>query len=203
MPWKLASDQAEYQRRYRAAHPDQAARQAREWRAANPERARAIAQRHEAKEERRAYRQDWAAGHREAICAIARRCYAAHAEARRAQARNTRASDPEEDRKRRERFKAAHPGYFNLYMARRRAHPFLWVPMLPWPTTCQVCGKQIDSALRTPDPLAPSLGHEPPIAWMREHPTYTGPLVLRPEHWTCNVGKGSHPDWELKERSCA
>jgi hypothetical protein len=25
---------------------------------------------------------------------------------------------------------------------------------------------------------------------------YSGPLVLRPEHWSCNSAKGIRPDWE-------
>jgi hypothetical protein len=48
--------------------------------------------------------------------------------------------------------------------------------------------------------MGATLGHEPPLAWLALHPEYSGPLVLRTEHWFCNVSKGAHPDWELVQR---
>lgn len=72
-----------------------------------------------------------------------------------------------------------------------------WARTEPWPTTCAVCGQAIDPERRHPDPLAQVLDHEPPIAWVRDHDDYDGPLVLRPTHAACNASKGKQPDWCL------
>jgi hypothetical protein len=77
-----------------------------------------------------------------------------------------------------------------------------YVRMDPWPTDCQVCHKPIDPSrshsLDRKDHLGSTIGHEPPMAWTRDHPEYEGPYVLRPEHWICNVLKGARPDWVKK-----
>ena len=52
-------------------------------------------------------------------------------------------------------------------------------------------------------PQGETIGHEPPVAWMLAHPGYAGPLILRPEHWSCNAAKGDRPDWELVGRERA
>ena len=80
-------------------------------------------------------------------------------------------------------------------------------PMNPWPTECQaaVClmpSRAIDPGQRHRpgpgrNPLGESDGHEPPLAWARQHPEYDGPFVLRPEHWACNSHKHDRPDWEV------
>ena len=82
---------------------------------------------------------------------------------------------------------------------RRRETPGTWSRMTPWPSTCSVCHLPIDAAVRWPQPLSESLGHEPPIAWIRDHLDYEGPLVLRPEHLACNLAKHDLPDWEIDE----
>ena len=77
---------------------------------------------------------------------------------------------------------------------REAKHPY--VRMDPWPTTCQFCHEPLDPHSHGRSPMATSLGHEPPIHWADEHPEYTGPYVIRPEHWKCNLKKGVKPDWE-------
>ena len=80
---------------------------------------------------------------------------------------------------------------------RRREAPFLWRRVRPWPQDCQVCHLPMDPFLGFPRPMAATLGHEPPVAWMLRHPDYEGPLVIRPEHWSCNNAKSDRPDWEM------
>ena len=102
------------------------------------------------------------------------------------------------------RFRERHPERVADQHRKRREAPFTYLRMDPWPTDCQHCGGPMDTA-RTHrqyyrDPLGSSLGHEPPIAWALKHPEYTGPYVLRPEHWGCNAHKRARPDWELPPR---
>lgn len=80
---------------------------------------------------------------------------------------------------------------------RRRETPGSWPRLVPWPSTCQVCGRPLDPSVEWPDPLSESLGHEPPIFWVARHPDYDGPRVLRPEHLICNMAKRTRPDWEM------
>jgi hypothetical protein len=92
-----------------------------------------------------------------------------------------------------------------LRRMRRRREAKANVPpyarMDPWPTDCQCCHEEIDSTLRhtqrTRERKALSIGHEPPIAWARDHPEYRGPYILRPEHFWCNLHKTNRPDWEM------
>jgi hypothetical protein len=88
-------------------------------------------------------------------------------------------------------------------LRKRRKGPYVWVPT--GADACALCGEPIDPARKhgwgRADPLGATLGHEPPIAWLALHPEYDGPLVLRPEHWCCNMAKGTRPDWELTRRA--
>jgi hypothetical protein len=76
--------------------------------------------------------------------------------------------------------------------------------MNPWPSDCQCCHKPIDPTRKhgrlfkgeSPDPLAETVGHEPPLSWLRSHLDWDGSLILRPEHWACNMAKNRRPDWE-------
>jgi hypothetical protein len=63
--------------------------------------------------------------------------------------------------------------------------------MDPWPTDCQVCHEPLRGPVHE--------DHEPPLRWLRDHPDYDGPLVLRPSHPACNLAKGKRPDWERYE----
>ena len=112
------------------------------------------------------------------------------------------------------RFSDRHPGISSRYhRVYRRRHPDRvkdgkrrrrealaglppYVRMDPWPTDCQCCHEPIDATLRQHTKAA-SEGHEPPIKWAKRHPEYTGPYVLRPEHFGCNSAKRDLPDWEL------
>ena len=99
------------------------------------------------------------------------------------------------------RFRERHPERVEDQRRKRRETPFVYHRMDPWPSECQHCGEPIDHGRKhghfRHDPLAESLGHEPPLAWAARHPEYTGPYVLRPEHWACNAHKRARPDWEL------
>lgn len=88
---------------------------------------------------------------------------------------------------------------------RRREAPWTWTSIAPWPSQCCICGLSIDPTIRhgresmggQKHPHGETIGHEPPVAWMLAHPEYAGPLILRPEHWSCNSAKGGRPDWEI------
>lgn len=93
-----------------------------------------------------------------------------------------------------------HPEARRMALPRRRerlAQVGDYVRMDPWPTDCQVCHALLDPNLHGLVPIASSLGHEPPIRWASDHPEYTGPYVIRPEHLSCNARKGTRPDWEM------
>jgi hypothetical protein len=111
----------------------------------------------------------WRSAHREELRATASASYAAHIEQRRAAA-----------------LVAAH---------RRREMSLAWGRPAPWPTACVICGGAFEGSF--PNPKAETLGHEPPLSWVRKHPEYSGPFMVRPEHWACNRRKWRHPDWEL------
>lgn len=93
--------------------------------------------------------------------------------------------------------------YYEAYRRHREA-PFAYERADPWPTDCGLCGRPIDpSEVHGPgrgrhNPLAETLGHEPPIGWLAANPSYNGPLVIRPEHWSCNSAKRDKPDWMLQ-----
>jgi hypothetical protein len=127
--------------------------------------------------------------------------YEAHKERLLAQAKAWHVAHPGTATEARRRFKANHPDRVADARRRRREGSHVYHRMSPWPTDCQVCGLSLNpdrkhSQFRQ-DPLASSLGHEPPLAWVRKHPEYVGPLVLRPEHWGCNLRKKARPDWEM------
>ncbi len=85
--------------------------------------------------------------------------------------------------------------WFKAQARSRREAPFTWSRVNPWPTDCVICGLAFEGAY--PDARSESLGHEPPIVWMLRQPEYSGALVLRPEHFACNVRKSDNPDWEI------
>src|ERR1035437_4106149 len=101
-----------------------------------------------------------------------------------------RARDPENVRKNGK--KAKH---------KRRECEFPYARLDPWPSDCQCCHLPIDGAVKhsaiVKDPMGETDGHKPPIHWADTHPEFTGPYVIRPEHWKCNHKKGARPDWEL------
>lgn len=136
------------------------------------------------------------AGHREASRIYARVWYWSHREEHRVRKAIYNAAHTKERREYQQAWESAHPGNNQARHRRRREAPFVWLRMDPWPTDCQFCGNPIDPRLSHPSRLAGTTGHEPPIAWMLRHPGYDGNLVLRPEHWGCNIRKRDRPDWE-------
>lgn len=65
-------------------------------------------------------------------------------------------------------------------------------------TDCALCLSPLTDA-RWPDPMATTIGHEPPLSRLAElgHP----PVYERPEHWGCNIRKGAKTDQELQQRN--
>ena len=119
-------------------------------------------------------------------------------EGARAASRRYAVSHPEVNRASVRRYALRHPEQVRERVRTakhlRRETPFAWTRLAPWPSGCGICGRPFEGSF--PSPLAETLGHEPPIAWMRAHPEYDGPLLIRPEHWACNIRKGARPDWE-------
>ena len=113
--------------------------------------------------------------------------------------RVARLANPERFKLAERRWRKSHPAAVRAKVQRRRGLPWVWLHVDPWPLDCQICGDTLDPGLRFPHPLAETLGHEPPVAWMRLHPDHSGSLVLRPEHWSCNLRKFDKPDWELSK----
>jgi hypothetical protein len=69
---------------------------------------------------------------------------------------------------------------------REKGHAGRWKPMQPWPSVCQMCFTSIDRTTYSRK-IVESIGHWPPIKWIEEHPNYSGPMILRPEHTGCNA----------------
>lgn len=133
------------------------------------------------REQTRVWARQWAAGHKEEK-RISRSAYnAAHREERKEYWAWWSANHQESIKGRKR--------------ARREA-PFSWSPLEPWPNACQICFAGFPPDAKYPADMVETIGHEPPVAWMLEHPDYDGPLILRPEHWACNIRKHAHPDWE-------
>jgi hypothetical protein len=174
---RTAAAAAEYARKWRKDHPDLVSAYSAKWREAH------LFYVHE---------RDRALKREEEIAHPGR-----HAERERAR----RARDPEAYNASVRERRRAHPAREKAAVARRReslAKTPRYVRLNPWPSDCQVCNDPIDPALRHPDPLSATLGHEPPIAWLSHHPAeYEGDYWLRPEHLSCNRTKNSRPDWEL------
>jgi hypothetical protein len=129
------------------------------------------------------------------------RYYESHKEKAAAQSKAWHAAHPGVAIESSRRFKVNHPERVADARRQRREGSYVYHRLNPWPTDCQVCGLPLNpdrkhSQFRQ-DQLASSLGHEPPLAWVRRHPEYEGPLTLRPEHWGCNLRKKARPDWEL------
>ena len=59
--------------------------------------------------------------------------------------------------------------------------------------TCGVCGGPLFQSAIWPDPRATTRGHEPPLS--RTSPGDR--VVVRPEHWGCNMRKGALLDEEM------
>lgn len=60
-------------------------------------------------------------------------------------------------------------------------------------STCGVCLGPLIPALEWPHPMATTVGHEPPLSRAE-----IGSVVIeRPEHWSCNVRKGTRTDLEM------
>jgi hypothetical protein len=179
------AERAAYMRARRAADPEHFREVHRAWADAHHE-------------ERRIYMNKWYAEHREERRAYTKALY---------QRPEIREKDRAAHRAYHHAHKAERAAYSREYrrshhdeiLARNRARrevPWVWARISPWPSECQVCGLWIDPAWKGRTPLAGTVGHEPPIAWMVRHPEYDGPLVLRPEHWSCNLAKNDRPDWE-------
>lgn len=126
------------------------------------------------------------------------------------------AANPDKERARREKFRAENPDY---WMARRdkgreyerryrSAHPdvrswrrrkiakagVVFVIAIE-SEVCGVCGDPLNLEARHPDPLATSVGHEPPLA-VAQREGWTV-VAERPEHLRCNLRKGDRPDYLL------
>lgn len=151
-------------------------------------------------EKRRACARAWAAGHyaahREEARALDRAWYAAHRAKTLTRRRLYNATHREERAAYTAAYWLAHPAEKREHNRRRREAPFTYSRLDPWSDTCAICGEDLVLSHPYPDPQSVTEGHEPPIAWMSQHPEYAGPLVLRPEHWGCNAAKGDRPDWE-------
>jgi hypothetical protein len=178
----LAQKASEY-----AADPEKFRARSRAWYQAHRDHCLAYLETH--REERRVKKAVYNEAHREEI-----RAYTA---ANSGQHRAWLEAHRDEQRVYAATYRATHSEYFKAAECRRREAPFRWRRMEPWPQECQICGGPIDVVLCYPDPGFGSIGHEPPVAWMLRHQDYSGPLVLRPEHFQCNRRKRDRPDWEL------
>ena len=181
--------------RYRERHREQLRQGTRDWLAANPEKKAAYRAAHKA--EAAAAMKIWAQAHKEERRLYGRARRASNPRAREVQQIYSATHRKELSEKQRE-WMARHPGYSTKATQMRRLHGRAWTPVDPWPNYCQVCGLAIDPAFKWPERLAETNGHEPPIAWVRRHPEYDGPLLVRPEHAVCNLTKQTRPDWELR-----
>jgi hypothetical protein len=162
------------------------------WEAAHPGYFRAKAKEgyYEHREERIAYSQAWRLAHLEEWQEYMRVWRDNHKEYRAEYMREWEDENPDKVRANRKKHKH-----------KRREADFPYARMDPWPTDCQCCHLPIDGAVKhsavVKDPMGETDGHEPPIHWADAHPEFTGPYVIRPEHWKCNHKKGARPDWEL------
>jgi hypothetical protein len=166
------------------ADPDKVRTRAREWASRNPEKRRRNRADH--REARIAQHRLYNDEHRAEI--------KAYFEDHPGQHRRWLEDNKEQQRTYSAEYRATHAAYFRDAEDRRRSAP-RYPRMDPWPTDCQICHEPIDQSLKYPDPRFGSRGHEPPIAWLLRNPDYTGPLVLRPEHYACNKRKHDKPDW--------
>lgn len=151
------------------------------------------------------WRRAWRAAHPDAVRAIQRRAVRKYA-----------AANPEKERERRARFRAENPDYWRdrrdkgreYERAYRERHPDVrsWrrrkvaragilLVVKVEATECGICLRPLEPDRSHPDPLATTIGHEPPLAVAaREGWTVA---VERPEHLGCNLWKGARPDAEL------
>ena len=159
--------------RYRAAHPGSSGEEKRRYAARHPD--RVAAQRERDRGKRLVYGREYM--------------------------RKRYKDDPEGIHAIARRYRARHPDRVKAGKIARRSTPYTYLPMDPWPTDCQVCHLPMDPTALVRTPMGASVGHEPPLKWMREHPEYEGPFILRPEHHGCNSFKNAHPDWELPEKA--
>lgn len=58
---------------------------------------------------------------------------------------------------------------------------------------CGVCSGPLIAGLQWPHPLSTTVGHEPPLSRAPRGST----VIERPEHWSCNMHKGTRTDEEM------
>lgn len=151
------------------------------------------------------WRKAWRAAHPETV-----------RESNRRAAKKYAAANPEKERARRERFRAENPDYWRerrdkgreYERAYRERHP----EMRSWrsrkvakagiilvvkvdATECGVCQESLQPERTHPDPLATTVGHEPPLT-VAARDGWTV-VAERPEHLGCNLRKGVRTDAEL------
>lgn len=147
------------------------------------------------------WRKAWRAANPDKVTAMNRRA-----------SRKYAAAHPEEERERRKRFREANPDYGRarreIAREQERAYRQRNPHMRPWrrrrlakagillvinvsSTECGVCFEPLTD-LPYPDPMATSIGHEPPLIIAQREGWTT--VVERPEHLICNLRKGERTD---------
>jgi hypothetical protein len=180
----------------------------RRWRERNRE--RYLAQHAAAERRRRAagkvddreWRKAWRAAHPDAVAAMSRRKtakhYAAHRDEELARSARFFAANPTYRQDRRERaceqeraYRARHPE-MRSDRRRRVAKAGIALVIRVDADHCGVCLGPLIEERRHPDPLATSVGHEPPLVIAKRDGWLV--VVERPEHLRCNLQKGDRPD---------
>jgi hypothetical protein len=191
MPHKDPEVRAAYHAAYEAKRRGTRTAYMAEWQAAHKDQIRAYSQAHYDPEKSRVYHLAHRAEHRDRINAN-QRAYTAR----------LRAEQPG--------YHEAQAAYLTAYRAANRERMrFLSNryrersidPSVTWTDIesdeCGVCHETLQPRAVWPDPMATTIGHEPPVSRIREGFTEG---VRRPEHWVCNrIVKHARLDAELKE----
>lgn len=110
-------------------------------------------------------------------------------------ARRWVAENPEKRREATRRYRRAHPDHARNDRRRRRViKAGVLMTIRVQSETCALCDRPIDMTLPHPDPMSFTVGHEPPLAIVKRDGWKV--VVERPEHFGCNLRKGTRQDGE-------